>query len=74
MTNTIMETSYNFTQLTPDNSYTVTVVGRNDAGVGEYASVIENTSNLVPLGKYMYVVECTLSTSIYVCMYVCMYR
>ena len=31
----INDTSYNFTGLTPDNSYTVTVAGRNDAGVGE---------------------------------------
>jgi len=31
----ITDSSYNFTGLTPDNSYTVTVVGRNRAGVGE---------------------------------------
>ena len=28
------DTSYNFTGLMPNNSYTVTVAGRNDAGVG----------------------------------------
>ena len=31
----ITDTFYNFTGLTPDNSYTVTVAGRNNAGVGE---------------------------------------
>jgi len=31
----ITDTSYNFTGLIPDNSYAVTVAGRNDAGVGE---------------------------------------
>ena len=31
----ITDTSYNFTGLTPDNSYTATVAGRNVAGVGE---------------------------------------
>ena len=30
----ITDTSYNFTGLTPDTSYTVTVAGRNNAGVG----------------------------------------
>ena len=44
----ITNTSYNFTGLTPDNSYTVTVAGRNDAGVGEsttrMASVAGNFS------------------------------
>jgi len=34
----ITDTSYNFTGLSPDNSYTVTVTGRNDAGVGESVS------------------------------------
>ena len=36
----ITDTSYNFTGLTPDNSYTVTVAGRNDAGVGESTNVV----------------------------------
>ena len=36
----ITDTSYNFTGLTTDNSYTITVAGRNDAGVGESTSVI----------------------------------
>ncbi|XP_065914929.1 adhesion G protein-coupled receptor L3-like [Dysidea avara] len=35
MTVTTYGTSYSFTGLTPDTSYTVTVAGRNDAGVGE---------------------------------------
>ena len=42
MTTTI-ETYYNFTGLMPDTSYTVTVAGRNDAGVGEPASVSRRT-------------------------------
>jgi len=36
---TTIQTSLNFTGLTPDNSYTVTVAGRNDAGVGESTSL-----------------------------------
>ena len=36
----ITDTSYNFTGLIPDNSYTVTVAGRNDAGVGESTNVV----------------------------------
>ena len=36
----ITNTSCNFTGLTPDNSYTVTVAGRNDAGVGESTDMI----------------------------------
>lgn len=40
----ITDTSYNITGLTPDNSYTVTVAGRNDAGVGE--SSLTNVTTL----------------------------
>ena len=50
----ITETSYNITGLTPDSSYTVTVAGRNDAGVGESASVTVNSptiANVVPHGN-----------------------
>jgi len=50
----ITDTSYNFTRLTPDNSYTVTVAGRNDGGVGESASVTVNAqtiANVVPEGN-----------------------
>jgi len=36
----ITDTSYNFTGLIPDNSYTVTVAGRNIAGVGRSFSSI----------------------------------
>ena len=32
--------SYNFTWLTPDKNYTVTVAGRNDAGEGESSDMI----------------------------------
>ena len=46
------DTSYNFTWLTPDKNYTVTVVGRNDAGVGESSDMI------VPVeGKSMHMTE-----------------
>jgi len=38
--NTTIQTSYNFTGLTPDNNYTVTVAGRNDAGMGEPVRMI----------------------------------
>jgi len=36
----ITDTSNKFTGLTPDNSYTVTVTGRNNAGVGRSFSSI----------------------------------
>ena len=36
----ITDTSYNFTGLTSDSIYTVTVAGRNNIGVGESASVM----------------------------------
>ena len=49
MMDTTIQTSYNFTGLTPDNSYTVTVAGRNDAGMGQ----ISNTSVMAPVkGDY----------------------
>ena len=38
--------SYNFTELTPDNNYTVTVVGRNDVGVGGFSVRIINTATM----------------------------
>ena len=50
----ITDTSYNFTGLTPDNSYTITVAGRNDAGVGESSMTsfyLPNMINAVPRGK-----------------------
>ena len=40
MMNTTIQTSYNFTGLTPDSDYTVTVTGVNDAGVGESVRMI----------------------------------
>ena len=52
----ITDTAYNFTGLTPDKSYTVTVAGRNDAGVGEaimkmfYKPTMEEA---VPRGKIL---------------------
>ena len=51
----INDTSYNFTGVTPDNNYTVTVTGRNYVGVGEPAKVIVNApiiTNVLPYGKY----------------------
>ena len=50
----ITDTSYNFTGLTLNTYYTVTVAGRNNAGVGESVSVTVNSStiaNVVPHGK-----------------------
>ena len=41
----IAGTSYNSTGLTPDNSYTVTVTGRNDAGESETSMNITTLSN-----------------------------
>jgi len=42
----ITDTSYNFTGLTPNNSYTVTVTGRNDAGVGRpFSSIVSVEGN-----------------------------
>jgi len=38
--NTTIQTSYNFTGLTPDSDYTVTVAGVNDAGVGKPVRMI----------------------------------
>ena len=52
----ITDTSYNFTELTPDNSYTVTVAGRNNVGVGESSVRVVNTTTLakaIPTGKYI---------------------
>jgi len=44
----ITNTSYNFTGLTPDNSYTVTVAGRNNVGVGRpFSGVVTVEGNLV---------------------------
>ena len=40
----ITDTSYNFTGLKPDTSYTVTVAGRSDAGVGEFISMVTTTA------------------------------
>ena len=40
MMSTTIQTSYNLTGLTPDSDYTVTVTGKNNAGVGESASMI----------------------------------
>ena len=36
----VSDTSYNFTGLTPDNNYTVTVAGINNADVGESGDMI----------------------------------
>ena len=44
----ITDTSYNFTGLIPDNSYTVTVAGRNDASMGEVLSV---SINIITTGR-----------------------
>jgi len=47
------DTSYDFTGLTPDNSYIVTVTGRNDAGVGGSSIAAVNTPSMaeaVPTG------------------------
>jgi len=49
----ITDTSYNFTGLAPDNSYTVTVVGRNNAGVGESTSLVVRT---LPYGTYVFAI------------------
>jgi len=43
-----IDTSYDFTGLTPNNNYTVTVAGRNVAGVGSAA-----TEAFSAAGKYM---------------------
>jgi len=63
---TITDTSYNFTALTPTNSYTVTVAGRNNAGVGVSSVIVVNTTTMI---------EATPSGTlcIYVCTSVCMY-
>jgi len=40
--------SYNFTGLTPDNSYTVTVTGRNNAGAGRsFSSIVSVEGNFI---------------------------
>ena len=36
----ITDTAYNITGLTPDTSYTVTVAGKNDAGIGKFIKMI----------------------------------
>jgi len=42
----ITDTSYNFTGLTPDNSYTVTVTGGNNAGAGRpFSGVVSVEGN-----------------------------
>jgi len=42
----ITDTSYNFSGLTPDNSYTVTVASRNNAGVGRpFSSMVSVEGN-----------------------------
>jgi len=72
---TITNTSYNFTGLQFGTNYTVTVAGRNDAGVGE-SSIISfyiptNMKDAVPKGNlcvYMCVCVCVC-----VCMYMCVY-
>jgi len=50
----ITDTFYNFTGLTLDNNYTVTVAGRNDAGVGESSEIsffIPNYRDTLPRGN-----------------------
>jgi len=50
----ITDTSYNFTGLTPTNNYTVTVAGRNDAGMGESSLIMfykPNINEAVPSGE-----------------------
>jgi len=39
----ITDTSYNFTGLSHDNNYTVSVAGRNNAGVGTSTEIIVRT-------------------------------
>ena len=46
MTMRITDTSYNFTGLTSDNNYTVTVAGRNRAGIGESSVHVVSTVSL----------------------------
>ncbi|XP_065903474.1 uncharacterized protein [Dysidea avara] len=42
----ITDTFYNFTGLTPDNSYTVTVASRNHAGMRESSMIVVNTPTI----------------------------
>ena len=50
----ITDTSYNVTGLIPTTSYTVTVAGRNDVGVGQsmITNVTTHNKNNVLLGKF----------------------
>ena len=51
----ITDTSYNFTGLTPDNIYTATVAGINDAGVGVSASMVASVAgNLVCIFAHLH--------------------
>ena len=64
MTVTTYGTSYSFTGLTPDTSYTVTVAGRNDAGVGESGILTVITLSHSPTRKcsvcmYVLITVCT---------------
>ena len=43
MNTTIEDNFYIFTGLTPDNTYTVTVAGRNNAGVGVSSTFVTRT-------------------------------
>ena len=51
----IAGTTYSFTELTPYTVYSITVAGRNEAGVGVLVRVIVNAptiANVLPHGKY----------------------
>jgi len=60
----ITDTSYNITGLTPDNNYTVTVAGRNSAGIGESSVHVVSTVTMIeaaPSGTYcMYIICCNV--------------
>ena len=53
----ITDTSYNFTGLISDNSYTVTVAGRNSAGVGEStARMVSVAGNFSECTVYLFTI------------------
>ncbi|XP_065915150.1 mucin-17-like isoform X4 [Dysidea avara] len=54
----ITDTSYNFTGLTPDNSYTVTVAGRNSAGVGESTARMVSVAGIQTVNNLMATDNC----------------
>ena len=58
----ITDTFYNITGLTPDNNYTVTVAGRNDAGVGisSGAITVRTSQNSTLTSLYTYTVQLIL--------------